>query len=574
RPFFVEGGNTFRFGTGVGGGGGGGGGQSQIFYTRRVGRSPQGTVPGASRYSSIPTQSAILGAAKLTGRTSSGWSVGIAEALTARETAPWVDSTAQQFASEVEPLSNYFVTRISKDLRAGQSMVGGIFTSVQRGLGDSTLAGRLRSSAYVSGFDFGHLFARQAWEVSGNLVGSYISGSAPVITSAQRSSVRFYQRPDADYLSVDSLATALAGWSGALNLKKNNGQHWTGDVSTNFVSPGYEINDLGFQNNADRISLNGALNYDERNPGTRFRNWGITVRPELRTNFGGDITQKSLRGDANVQLLNFIGGRVNFAHDFSSLDDRLTRGGPLAMSVPVNDVSVNLNGDSRRPFTWSVFASERKDAAGGWRQTRNLKLGYRPTSWLTGEISPNYSRGRTTAQYVGSVVDPLAEATYGRRYLFSGINQNTLSMQTRLNLTMSPTLSVSMVAEPFIASGQYDSPQELRAPRTFAFNRYGTDIGTVVRDADARLFVIDPDGAGPANAFSVSDRSFNSRSINATANLRWEWRSGSTLFLVWQHRRANPASYGDFRFNRDFHDIFSARSENTLMFKVNYWLNP
>jgi len=531
-------------------------------------------VPGASRYSNIPTQSAILGAAKLTGRTSSGWSVGISEALTARVVAPWVDSTAQRFASEVEPLSNYFVTRVSKDLRAGQSMVGGIFTSVRRGLGDSTLATRLRSSAYVSGFDFGHLFAHQAWEISGNIVGSSINGAAPVMLAAQRSSVRFYQRPDADYLAVDSQATHLAGWSGALNLSKNNGRHWTGDIRTSFVSPGYEINDLGFQNNSDRISLNSSLNYDERNPGQHFRNWGVTARTELRTNFGGDITQKALRGDANVQLLNFIGGRINFAHEFTSLDDRLTRGGPLAMSVPVNDVSINLNGDSRRPFTWNVFASERSDASGGWRQARNVKFGVRPASWLNGEIGPNYSRARTTAQYVTSISDPLALATYGRRYIFSGINQNTLSMQTRLNLTMSPTLSVSMVAEPFIASGQYDSPEELRTAGTFDFNRYGTDIGTVVRNADTRLFVVDPDGSGPASAFSIADRSFNTRSINATANLRWEWRPGSTLFLVWQHRRANPANYGDFRFNRDFHDIFSARSENTLMFKVNYWLNP
>ena len=571
RPFFVEGGDTFRFGNSIGGGGGG---QAQIFYTRRVGRSPQGSLPGASRYSNMPTQSAILGAAKLTGRTSNGWSVGIAEALTAREVAPWVDSAAHRFNSEVEPLSNYFTARVSKDLRAGQSKLGGIFTSVQRGLSDSTLTSRLRSSAYVGGFDFGHRFGNQAWEISGSMAGSRIAGSTPVLTAAQRSSVRFYQRPDAEYLRVDSTATTLAGWSGALNLDKHNGAHWTGELHTSFVSPGYEINDLGFQNNADRISLNSSLNYDERNPGTHLRNWGITMRSDLRANFGGDITQKTLRGDANVQLLNFIGGRLNYSHDFTSLDDRLTRGGPLALSVPVNDVSINLNGDSRRKFTWSLFASERQDASGGWRQNRNVKVGYRPTSWLTGEIGPNYSRGRTTAQYVASVADPLAVGTYGRRYIFSGIDQNTLSMQTRLNLTMSPTLSVSMVAEPFIASGHYDSPEELRAPRTFAFNRYGTDIGTVVRNADSRLYQIDPDGAGPAGAFTVSDRSFNTRSINATANLRWEWRPGSTLFVVWQHRRANPASYGDFRFGRDFYDIFSARSENTLMFKVNYWLNP
>lgn len=581
RPFFVEGSNAFRFGTGVGGGGpggggggGGGGGSSQIFYSRRVGRSPQGSVPGVSRYANIPTQSAIVGAAKLTGRTPSGWLIGLSEAVTAREDAPWVDSSAQQFRSQVEPRSNYFAARIKKDLREGQSNVGAILTTVHRGLGDSLLARRLRSSAYVSGLDFGHSFANRTWEVNGSVVGSYVNGSSTVMTSAQRSSVRFYQRPDADYLTVDSAATHLTGWTGALALKKSAGNHWTGEMNASAVSPGYEINDLGFQNNADRITLSGGVNYDQRIPGKRIRNWGAGLRPEFRTNFGGDVTSRAVRADVDGQLLNFIGGRINLSHEFSSLDDRLTRGGPLAASVPSNNVSINLNGDSRKAYTWNINASERWDESGAWGQSRSFKFGFRPASWWSGEIGPNFSRSRGTAQYVTSISDPLATTTYGRRYIFAGIRQNTLSMQTRLNMTMSPQLGFSFVAEPFIASGEYFGPRELRAARTFEFNEYGVDVGTMHLNDETRRFEVDPDGAGPALPFTIADNSFNTRSMNATANLRWDWRSGSTLFLVWQHRRANPANYGRFNFNRDFHEIFGKRAENTLMFKVNFWLNP
>ena len=435
------------------------------------------------------------------------------------------------------------------------------------------MAGRLRSSAYVSGLDFGHLFGNRTWEVSGTAVGSYITGATPVIIAAQRSSVRFYQRPDASYLDVDSSAQSLIGWAGTFNINKSAGEHWTGDVRTNAISPGYEINDLGFQNSSDRVTVSGGLNYDERLPGKILRNWGAGLRPEFRTNFGGDVTGKTLRGDFDLQLLNFTGARVNLSHEFRSLDDRLTRGGPLAATVPSSNISVNLNGDSRRPYTWNLSASERWDESNAWSQSRGFRLGFRPTSWSSGELGPNYSRSRGTAQYITRVTDALATNTFGARYIFSEIRQTTLSMQARLNWIMSPRLGLSVVAEPFVASGQYGTPQELRTPRTFEFNVYGRDIGTVQRDAETRAFLIDPDGVGQASAFTVSDRSFNSRSMNATANVRWDWRDGSTFFLVWQHRRANPAQFGTFDWNRDVRDLFGSPSENTLMFKFNYWLN-
>ena len=100
---------------------------------------------------------------------------------------------------------------------------------------------------------------------------------------------------------------------------------------------------------------------------------------------------------------------------------------------------------------------------------------------------------------------------------------------------------------------------------------YGKDIGTVQESAGS--FEVDPDGSGAATSFTVSNRSFNTRSMNATANVRWDWRDGSTFFLVWQHRRANPSAFGSFDLNRDVHDLFAGPSENTLMFKLNYWFN-
>lgn len=583
RPFFIEGGNIFRFGVGVGGGGpggpgggggGGGGGMTQIFYSRRVGRAPQGALPGESRYADVPDASRILGAAKITGRTANGWSVGIMEAVTRREMVPWVDSAAQRFTSELEPQSNFLVARVRKDLREGKSMVGGIFTAAHRDLGDSSLALRLRSSAYVAGLDFGHLFANRSWDVNASFVSSFINGTEAVIIAAQRSSARYYNRPDASYLEVDSSATSLTGWTGALSLGKSAGLHWTGNVRLSATSPGYEINDLGFQNSADRTSLNLSLNYDENTPGRVLRRWGAGLRPEYRSNFGGDMLGRAVRGDVEGQLLNYMTARVNFSHELSSLDDRLTRGGPLSATVPSSNVSIDVGSDPRMSLTWNLSASERWDAAGGWSQSRGGRVGFKLSDWGTVELSPRYSRSFGTAQYVTRVTDAYAVETYGRRYIFAEIRQTTAAMQARFNLTMTPRLGLSVAAEPFIASGAYGSPFELRRAREYAFNVYGRDVGTVTANPAARTFTVDPDGAGPASAFTVSDNDFNTRSLNGTANLRWDWRPGSAIFLVWQQRRSFPTNLGDFDWRRDTRDLFLRRAENTFLFKMNYWLNP
>ena len=565
RPFFVEGATTFHFGTGLG--------SPQLFYSRRVGRAPQGSLPAASRYADIPTTTSILGAAKITGRTANGWSIGVMQGVTGRENAPWADSLAQPHSTQVEPLSSYTVARARREMRAGRSNVGGIVTAVQRSLGDSALSVRLRSSAYVAGIDFGHLFGNSNWELNGFMVGARIAGSPQAITATQRSPVRYFQRPDASYLSVDTTATQLSGWASALTLARTNGRHWTGNLHVGATSPGYEINDLGFQNSADRMAFTGGVSYDENAPGTVLRRWGVGIRPELRTNFGGNVVQRAVRGEAGVQLLDYINAGVNVSRDFGALDDRLTRGGPLAWSVPRFNVGAFVGSDIRMPYTWNLAVGEYRDASGGYGHSRQFRFGFKPSDWWTGEIAPTFNSGHGSAQYVTCVTDSLAFETYGRRYIFAPIDQTTLSLQSRLNMTVSPMLTFSFVAEPFIASGKYGSLQELRAPGTYEFRVYGTDIGTVRHNEGARQFEVDPDGNGPAPAFVVPDYSFNTRSMNATANLKWEWHPGSSLFLVWQHRRSNAASFGDFDVRRDVRGIFGSDADNTLLFKFSYWMN-
>lgn len=561
RPFFIEGANIFKFTDG------------DLFYSRRLGRAPQGGVPSPARYSNTPEFTPIIGAAKLTGRTSGGWSVGILNAVTGQTMSKWVDSAQLGSSTQVEPRTNYFVARMKRDFREGASSVGGAITQLNRDLGDSVLALQLRSGATVAGADFRHEWAGREWALDGSIATSRIAGSAASLIATQRSSARYYQRPDNDYRDIDSAATSMAGARAGLGLSKQAGLHWRGEASVSATTPGFEINDMAFQTSADRITSSVNVEYQVNTPGRVWRRWEAQVNPDWGTNFGGDLVANGLKFETNGMLLNYYRGSLVLDHDFPTIDDRLTRGGPVARRVGQSTIALNLTSDMRGRFWWQANVRERRDPSGGWQSGKSLKFNVKPTSTWTMEFGPRYDRSRSSAQYVTSVRDSFAVSTFGRRYLFASIAQTTTSLQTRANITITPTMTVAVVAEPFIASGAYDAPKQLVAPRTFQFETFGTDIGTSVRDSTG-VYQVDPDGAGPASGFTFRDPSFNTRSVNGTAAFRWEYGAGSTFYLVWQHRRNAPGSFGNFDFERDRAALFTAHPENTVLVKLSYWINP
>jgi hypothetical protein len=195
-------------------------------------------------------------------------------------------------------------------------------------------------------------------------------------------------------------------------------------------------------------------------------------------------------------------------------------------------------------------------------------------------LGGSFSRSRSTAQYVTTIADSRATATYGNRYVFAPISQTTLDLEARLNLTFTRKLSLEVYTQPFLSSGDYGTLMELAAPHTFDFLTYGSDVGTITRGADGR-YTVDPVGDA-AQTFTISDRDFSVRSLIGNAVLRWEWRPGSTLFLVWQQLRSErPTSlglpegtYGDFHFGSDAERLLRIKPDNVFMLKVNYWLSP
>jgi hypothetical protein len=580
RPFFVEGAEILRFGTPIQGNPEGG--PPQLVYSRRVGRAPQLAVPRDAAYADLPETTTILGAAKLTGRTTGGWSIGLLEAVTQREDAPYVDVAQKSGTAVVEPLANYLAARVKRDANGGRATIGALATAVNRRLESGAASTALRSSAYVGGLDFRRESADRVWSILGTLSGSNIRGTKAAIAAAQRSSARYFQRPDADHLEYDPNATSLSGYRVQVDGGKRAGAViW--NVGLTATSPGYEINDMGFQLNSDRIMLDPNISYEENRPGRTFRRWSVRFGPDFDFNYGGDLIRQATFLNLTSQLANYWTATARFTYNAPVTSDRLTRGGPVARLPRGWVTGFTVGSDPRRRYTVSGGATLTRDQAGMEQTFANMSIGFKPASNWDVQIGPNLNTGTLPAQYVTVVTDAAATRTFGSRYVFASLRQTTLGIDTRVNVTFTPALSLELYAQPFFSTNDYGALKELAAPRTYDFLVYGKDVGTITREGGARSRV-DPDGGGPAPSFRVDDRDFNLNSLRGNAVMRWEWRPGSTLFLVWQQDRSGRLAaleaeqlgreLGTFDFGQNVEDLFDARPINVLVFKVSYWLNP
>ena len=580
RPFFVEGAEILRFGTSIFGAPEGG--PSQLLYSRRIGRAPQLAVPDTAAYADLPDVAAIGAAAKLTGRTASGWSVGMLEAVTRREDAPFVALSGARSSAMVEPMTSYFAGRLKRDLRAGRATLGGMATAVNRRLEGGAAAAGLRSSAYTGGVDVRSATRDHRWSLVGSLSGSYVTGSAAAIAATQRSSNHFFQRPDATHLRYDPTATSLGGYRAQLDGGKRAGA-WTGNVAITASSPGYEINDLGFQTSTDRIVLDPNITYERTRPGRVFRRWSARFGPDNVWNYGWEIVRRQTYLTLQSQLRSYWTANLQLNHASPAFSDRLTRGGPLMRTPAADGARLDVASDPRRRYTFGFLVNRTVDRAGLDQGLYSFDVGMKPAGNWEIRVGPDLNRVRNPAQWVTTVTDAAATPTFGRRYVFAALDQTTLGIDTRVNVTFTPRLTLELYAQPFVATNDFGALKELRAPRTFDFVEYGVDAGTATRDTAGRT-TVDPDGPGPAPSFRVNDSDFDLASLRGNAVLRWEWRPGSTLFLVWQQERAERLGgveaarrgrdVGRLDYAGEARDLLRVRPVNVLMFKVSWWLNP
>ena len=539
RPFFTEGVEIFRFGDTPA--------PAHInfifapslFYTRRIGRAPQ--LSPDAEFVAAPAETTILGAAKVTGRLPGGWRLGVLDALTDAERARFVDEEGSYGRAQVEPMTNYFVSRMTKEIGDG-SRVGFMLNSVNRRLNDDGTA--LRESAVTGGVDGYTSFRDKSWILEGQLVGSNVRGSEEAISLTQRSSSRYYQRPDAGHVEFDPTRTSLNGWGGRAMLSKATGI-WRPLVQVQAYSPGYETNDAGFMMRTDVISSQAMMLYVNQNPTKLFRERSGWAGVWQSQNFDGDTVERGFVVDLFGVFANYWEFRATTFQVPGSFSDTLTRGGPLVRTPGSWVWEGSIGSDSRRPFTAELDGHIDHADDGSYSRSAELDLTIRPFTNLQLSVSPGVSRSHTRQQFLTSFADGSATATYGRRYLFSELEQRSFELSTRADWTLTSKLSFQLYVQPFIASGDYHDATSLAAARTRDFTPY----------------------AGPA-----PEPDFNFRSVRGSAVVRWEFRPGSALFVAWNENRADVAPVGDFRFRRDLRAIPNAPSHDVLLVKVSYWL--
>jgi hypothetical protein len=568
RPFFVEGSNIFEFGAGSGGHVFG---APQLFYSRRIGRAPSRYADAEDAYVDNPISSRILGAAKLSGKTA-GWSIGMLEAVTSRESARIQRFDGTTDSEPVEPLTNFSVLSLRKDMREGGSGIGILATGVHRNLNDELFDG-FRSQAYSGGVDFFHRFGDNQFAVNGSLSASRVMGDSLSMADAQRSSARYYQRPGQDYVSLDPTARSLNGYAASMTAGKVAG-NWTYGMDFFAYSPGFELNDAGFHNRSDRVFNGIRLGRRWLDPGKLFRDFRVNATFAQNWNFGGTPLSRQAYLGVNGSTLNYWFFNLGGNYRTRGQGDKTTRGGPLMQSPSQWSLFGFLGSDFRKPVSVGSFSEYQRDEEGGWAGSIGTNINIRPTAAMTVSVSPSFNKSRSMAFYVTQRADPTATATFGGRYLFSGLSQSSVNARIRVNLAMTPDLSIQLYAQPFIASGDYEEFKELASPGSYDFLSYGIDgASTLSFDSDANSYVADSDGAGPAQTIEFGNPDFMFRSLRSNLVVRWEYTPGSTLFLVWNHGQSGYASDPTFRVFDEFGSLLRDDQQNTFLVKVNYWLS-
>ncbi|MEX2089598.1 MAG: DUF5916 domain-containing protein [Bacteroidota bacterium] len=565
RPFFIESSSTFEFGYG--------GSNSfwgfnwsnpNLFYSRRIGRSPQGGLPSHD-YAELPVGTHILGAAKVTGRVGEGWNIGTIHAVTQREFGK-IDLGGQRSNVEVEPLTYYGVARAQKEFNNGMQALGFISGLTKRSFDDNRLRDQLNSDALVGGIDgWAFLDSNKTYVLTGWTSFSHVAGTPARMVALQRNSAHYFQRPDATHLRVDSSATSLTGFAGRLMLNKQKGQVML-NAAIGFVDPNMDPNDLGFLGRTDVINGHLVTGYKWTDPTDYYRSVQLRFSTFGNLDFEGNKIWHGYFHNGFLELPNYYSIYWGAAYNPETISNRRTRGGPLTLTPAGRELWIGVDSDSRKSLVLSLWVSSyaRKDEPSVYLES---SLQWKPAPNVTLSAGPSYSVSTALAQWVGVFDDPTATATYGRRYVFATFDQTSLSANIRLNWTFTPALSLQLFLQPLISSGEYRDFKELIRPKSYDFRVYGTEGSTF----DAATHRADPDGSGPARAISIGNPDFNFKSLRGNAVLRWEYRPGSTLYLVWTQSRSDFENTGEFRFNSSMSRLWEAKPDNILMLKFTYW---
>ncbi len=551
RPFFIEGNQLLSSSVG--------------FYSRRIGAPPHGSASGD--YVDMPNNTTILGAAKMSGRLSSGLSIAALAAATEREYASTYDTTTGVKSKvEVEPAAFFGVAKLQQEFGEARSTIGWLITGVARDIShEDPLASQLRDKALTSAVDYNLRFRGGDYSLSGLLGVSHISGSKQAMLSTQKSSVHYYQRPDADHVTLDSSRTSLSGFGFSVNLSRNSGKHWLWNGGFTAESPGLDLNDAGVLQSADDIGATYRVTYRENTPGSLFYRYDIDFYTESGWNFGG--VRQYTYGGINPAFTwnNYWETYLDLGYGLRAVSDDWTRGGPLMGKPRGGWLGIGIHNSFSADRRYGFDYENSWDEFDGYHHEFELSFSSRIGEALEISINPEYYFSENSRQYVATL-DNGSPSTYGKRYIFARIDRNELSAQFRINYFFTPDLSLEIYAQPFASSGDYFDYGELPAPRSRDMRIYGEDGTTIIRTNG--LYTV-TDGN---ETFTVPDRDFSYLSFRSNIVLRWEFKPGSTLYLVWQQNRDEDRDTDKEIRIKSLWNSVKSDGEDFIALKVSYWI--
>jgi hypothetical protein len=580
RPFFIEGLKMFDFGFGGATNFWGfNWSDPNFFYSRRIGRAPQGSLPFSASFTDAPIGTHILGAAKITGKTGGDWNFGMINAVTRREYAQADTSGVRVRNIEIEPATYYGIARMQKSFDDGRQGLGFISTYTKRFFNDARLKDEINNDAFVGGLDgWTFLDADKEYVVTGWTGLSRVTGDRTQMISLQSNSRHYFQRPDASYLGVDSSATSLTGYAARVTMNKQKGSVIL-NSAVGIVSPSFDINDLGFLWRTDVINYHIGGGYKWVDPTPYYQSFVLQTSLFETRDFGGTRLWAGWWMRADLELTSFWNLFAGMAYNPYSYDTHATRGGPTMLNPIGREFWAGFNTDNRKMLVFNLSADAYIGGSGRQLYT-NLGLQYKPAPHINLSIGPGLSYVENGAQWINDsqnpISDPLATATYGKRYVFGDLQQTTLSTDIRLNWTFTPLLSLQLFMQPFISSADFRNFKEFLHPRTYEFRMFGTNGSTIAEHRATNgdvTYTLDPDGSGPAAPVTISNPNFNYKSLRGNAVLRWEFRPGSVVYFVWTQTRSDSEGIGNFEFQHSFNRLIDSTPDNIFMVKFTYWFN-
>ncbi|MFC1555658.1 DUF5916 domain-containing protein [candidate division KSB1 bacterium] len=564
RPFFIEGKNIFDFKDM----GGGRNANDGLFYSRRIGRAPQ-IKPGiaSGEYSDVPDNTSILTAMKLTGKTANGLSVGFIEAVTREETADISNGNRRE--ETVEPLTNYFVGRLKKDYDGGNRILGAMFTAVNRKLDDNTEK-ILNRSAYGGGIDYQQFWKDKTYYLTAKAMASNIRGTEEALQRIQADPTHYFQRPDTDYIDLDSTRTALSGHGGMFQWGKGGNGRVTFSGTTYWRSPGLHLNDTGYLREDDKLIQKFEAYYKIWEPFSVFRTFMFGAKRYFNWNFGWDLVNDGYVENIEAEFKNYWIFKCELRQVPPETRLRDLRGGPALIVPSAYHYTFNLDTDVRKKF-YIKFYDKVIHLDDGYTVDNNFSADciWRPLDNLLLSAKPFYQINRADLQYVRTL-DYLDDP----RYIMGRLDQQTFGLTFRFDYAISPEMTIQYYGQPFVSAGSYTRFKHITDPHASSysdrFHEYqGNDVSY---ETKLGQHVFDENSDGDAD-YLIPDPDFNFREFRSNLVFRWEYKPGSVAYLVWAQDRSGSTRNGDFAISDDIDALFNIHPRHIFLLKLSYWFS-